>query len=161
VITATYDGAVIAAAVPGNSLTVVVSDPGVISSGGAGALATSVGSATVTGTYQGASASISFTVHAQNGISALLYPAYNQITGMAMWTPPGGVHIPAGSVVEFTLASGGLAHNVVFDAVPGAPASINQSGTLLSTDRQFPTAGVFTFTCTLHGETGVVTILQQ
>ena len=161
VITVTYDGAAIAAAVPGNMLVVTVSDPSVIASAGTGAFGQSVGSATVTGTYQGASASIAFSVHAVNGISALLYPSVNTITGVAMWTPQGGVHIPSGSTVQFTLLSGGEYHNVVFDPVPGAPQSITQSGMLESSTRQFPTAGMFTFTCTIHGETGLVSILQQ
>ncbi|HEV8411859.1 MAG TPA: hypothetical protein VGQ30_15245 [Gemmatimonadaceae bacterium] len=160
VITVTYDGATIAGGVPGNALTASVSDPGVITGGGNGAIATSVGSATVTLTYQGVTATLSFTVHRKDGIDALLYPVTNQLTGVAMWTPPGGVHVPVGSTVEFTMKNSGVAHNIIFDAIPGAPEDIGQTGTTTAASRLFQTAGVFTFTCTLHGETGIVTILQ-
>jgi plastocyanin len=52
-----------------------------------------------------------------------------------------------------------VSHNVVFDPVPGAPDGITQNGTTTSANRVFPTAGVFTFTCTIHGETGMVTVV--
>jgi plastocyanin len=159
-ITATYDGMVLPANVPGAAPIVTVSDPSVIACCALDAFAYSVGSATLTATYGELTQTISFTVHAQNGISALVFPTGNQTTGTSSWTPPGGVFVEAGSTVQFSLLKvAQLAHNVVFDAVPGAPADITQNGSTTSANRVFPTAGIFTFTCTIHGETGMVTVV--
>jgi plastocyanin len=159
VITATYDGVAVTDGVPGNSVVVTSSNTSVIGSA-LGVHAFSVGSATITATYQGSTATIGFSVHQLNGLSAILAPFSNAQTGTAAWTPP-TVTVSPGSTVEFILISGPVSHNVVFDAVLGAPNGIPQSGSLSSATRAFPTSGIYTYSCTLHGETGVITILQQ
>ena len=64
--------------------------------------------------------------------------------------------LPGGTV---TFAFGAVAHNVFFDAVPGAPADIagNNSGT--SVARTFPTAGTYTYNCHIHpGMRGTIVV---
>jgi plastocyanin len=70
---------------------------------------------------------------------------------------PGTANILPGGTVTF--AFGTLAHNVFFDAVPGAPADIpgNNSGT--NVDRTFATPGTYTYNCHIHpGMTGKVVV---
>ena len=160
-ITATYDGVVLASNVPGGGPAITVSDPSVIGCCELAAFAYSVGKARWTATYGQSTAFIDFSVHAQNGISAILYPLPTP-SGMPTWTPPGGVTVSAGSTIMFELLKTGLvSHNVVFDAVPGAPDAITQNGFTTSANRVFSTPGVFTFTCTIHGETGMVNVVAQ
>jgi hypothetical protein len=161
-ITATFDGIVLPGNVPGSGPVITVSDPSVIGCCELGAPAYSVGKATLTATYGGSTATIDFTVHAQNGISAILFPNANPNPSAPAWTPPGGVTVAAGSTIMFELLKvANMSHNVVFDAVPGAPAGIAQDGNTTSANRVFATPGVFTFTCTIHGETGMVTVVAQ
>jgi hypothetical protein len=161
-IVATYDGIVLADNVPGSGPVITVSDPSVISCCGLGVFGYSVGTAKYTATYGGSTATLEFAVHAQNGISAYLYPALDPILASASWTPPGGVSVAAGSTVTFAMMKGGgLSHNLVFDPVPGAPDGIAQNGMTTTANRVFPTAGIFTFACTIHGETGVITVVAQ
>ncbi len=159
-ITATYDGQVLSSNVPGNGPVITVSDPSVIGCCELGGFAYSVGTARWTATYAGQTAIIDFTVHAQNGVSAILYPTPTPVG--PTWTPPGGVTVAAGSTITFELLKAGLvSHNVVFDAAPGAPNGIAQDGFTNAANRVFSTPGVFTFTCTIHGETGMVNVVAQ
>jgi hypothetical protein len=161
-ISAMYDGVALADNVPGAGPVITVSDPSVISCCGLGVFGYSVGTATYTATYGKSTATIVFTVHAQDGVSAYLFPVLNPILATASWTPPGGVSVAAGSTVTFAMmVSPGLSHNVVFDAVQGAPDDITQNGKTNSANRVFSTPGIFTFTCTLHGESGMVTVIAQ
>jgi plastocyanin len=153
IITATYNGAVLNGG--GATPTSTVSDPGVISGGAFSAHALSVGGATIAAAYQGSTATIGFTVHSQYGLTAIISAYTNALTGESAWLPS-SVRVPAGSTVQFNIAS---THNVVFDAVPGAPANITVGATgAAGIWRQFPTAAAFTFQCTVHGETGVINV---
>lgn len=153
-ITATYNGAVLngGGTIPPTS---TVSDPGVIAGGAFSATALSVGGAMITATYQGSTAAIGFTVHSQYGLAAIIGAYTNALTGESAWLPS-SVRVQAGSTVQFNIAS---MHNVVFDAVPGAPANIAVGATgAAGIWRQFPTAGSFTYRCTIHGEAGLINV---
>jgi plastocyanin len=68
---------------------------------------------------------------------------------------PNSVTIAVGQSVAWAFASVG--HNVTFDNVNGHPASILGSNASTTISRTFPTAGDFTYHCTIHPEmTGVV-----
>lgn len=153
IITATYNGAVLNGG--GATPTSTVSDPGVIAGGAFSAHALSVGGATITATYQGSIATIGFTVHSQYGLAAIIGAYTNALTDESAWLPS-SVRVQAGSTVQFNIAS---THNVVFDAVPGAPANIAVGVTgAAGIWRQFPTAGSFTYQCTIHGEAAVINV---
>jgi plastocyanin len=116
----------------------------------------SVGSATIGINYSGYDASppITVSIHAAaNGSAA--------IVGITNFDPaafsPASVTIKAGSFVQFSVAS---MHNLVFDILTGAPANIALVSTGSYVARQFQVPGNFTYSCTLHGETGVVHVLQ-
>jgi plastocyanin len=61
---------------------------------------------------------------------------------------PAVVSIARGGTVTWTNGTG-VSHNVVFDAVAGAPASV-ASHTTGSNARTFSTGGTFAFRCTNH-----------
>lgn len=62
---------------------------------------------------------------------------------------PGTLTINAGDVVTF--AFGSVAHNVAFDNRNAAtPTDIGGFNTNVSVERTFPTAGTYTFHCTIH-----------
>lgn len=60
---------------------------------------------------------------------------------------PTSITVPVNTQVSFVFFS--VTHNVTFDPVAGAPASIGNT-TSATVVRTFTTAGTFTFTCTLH-----------
>jgi plastocyanin len=152
--TLTYDGAPVTSTV---LVTSTNSNPSVIGGGGFGALALSVGTATLSVTYQGSTASMTLSVHQQYGLSAIVFMQSNPIPGPGWY--PDSVTVSAGSTIQFGLLSGALYHNLIFDPAPGAPANIPQaSGNSTDFDRVFPVAGTFTYQCTLHGERGVVVV---
>jgi len=69
---------------------------------------------------------------------------------------PATLTVAKGTTVTFTFGS--LTHNVTFSTA-GAPTNIpDASGQSVS--RNFPNAGVFNFTCTIHGSymTGSITV---
>jgi plastocyanin len=69
---------------------------------------------------------------------------------------PKTVAIQAGGTVNWTF--GGLSHTVTFVAAAGAPASISETYST-SVSRTFPTAGNFTYNCTIHaGMTGKIVV---
>lgn len=69
---------------------------------------------------------------------------------------PKTVAIQAGGTVTWNF--GGLGHTVTFAATPGAPASIAESYST-TVSRTFPTAGSFTYNCTIHaGMSGRVVV---
>jgi plastocyanin len=70
---------------------------------------------------------------------------------------PSSVSIQPGDSVLWVFASVG--HNVTFDAVTGAPATIGGTNSNVTISRTFPTAGTFTYHCTIHPSmTGTVSV---
>jgi plastocyanin len=70
---------------------------------------------------------------------------------------PSSVTIAATEAVTWTNGSG-IAHNVTFGQVTGAPANVPDF-TAGSASRTFPTAGTFPYQCTIHaGMTGQVIV---
>ncbi len=68
---------------------------------------------------------------------------------------PSSVSIRTGGTVTWTFGS--LGHNVTFANVAGAPADIPGANTNTSIARTFPSAGSFSYQCTLHpGMSGTV-----
>jgi len=63
---------------------------------------------------------------------------------------PATLTVGVGETVTF--AFGGVAHNVYFDKVAGAPADITGSNANVSTTRVFGAAGRYTYTCHIHPE---------
>jgi plastocyanin len=61
---------------------------------------------------------------------------------------PSTLHIAAGETVTFTFGS--VAHNVFFAARTGVPADIPGNNANDMFDRQFTTAGTYTYACHIH-----------
>jgi plastocyanin len=127
------------------------SDPTILFVGGTSMFARSVGAVTVTATDNGYQATMSVSVHAAaNGTSATI--------GVANTDPPAfspnNVYVKVGSTVQF---STGTTHNVVFDLLTGAPQNIAAGAGVVV--RSFTVAGAFTYSCTVHGEAGVVNVM--
>ena len=82
----------------------------------------------------------------------------NQVTAEASLAfSPQSISIKTGDSVSWIFQSVG--HNVTFDAVSGAPASIGGANSNVTINRTFPTAGTFTYHCTIHPSmTGSVTV---
>jgi plastocyanin len=111
----------------------------------------SVGHVDITGTYQGAKATLGVDVLPNSaGISALLSVG----TDAPVWVPS-AVKLQAGSSAQFNIGS---THNVTFAAVPGAPSDIALGAAGTDVVRLFPTAGTFAYQCTIHGESGIVNV---
>jgi len=141
----------------GNYLPATISDSAILSGSAFSAYGRSVGTASVTATYQGTSATLTFSVVPNDaGISAIVFVTVDA-GGSANWFPYAArTHV--GTTVQFgTTDNTNHKHNVIFDAVPGAPADITAPGSTVT--RLFATAGSFTYSCTLHGETGVVNVI--
>ena len=67
---------------------------------------------------------------------------------------PNSIQVAPGTTVTWTSAQGSSQHNVTFQ---GSASNSLASGATYS--RAFPTAGTFTYQCTLHpGMTGTVTV---
>jgi plastocyanin len=110
----------------------------------------SVGPAKITGTFQGATASVSISVVPNTaGVSAVMTPN----SDLGQWSPS-TVTIQAGSNVQFNV---GQTHNVVFAPMSGVPSNI-ASGASSDNVRSFQVAGTFAFECTIHGEAGAVIV---
>jgi plastocyanin len=70
---------------------------------------------------------------------------------------PSAVTIAATEAVTWTNGTG-IAHNVTFGQVAGAPANVPDF-TAGSVSRPFPTAGTYPYQCTIHaGMTGQVVV---
>jgi plastocyanin len=135
----------------GNYLPSTVSDSSVISASAFGASALSVGTATLTASYENSPASLSFTVEKNDdGVSAIVRTVVFA-GGTTSWYPQ-VAKSQVGLTVEFMASAG---HNLVFDHAPGVPADVPLGA---SATRVFTTPGSFTFSCTVHGEAGVINI---
>ena len=71
---------------------------------------------------------------------------------------PASLTVNAGGTVTF--AFGSVQHNVFFDAVPGAPANIEQPTSNASVDRTFTTAGTFPYSCHIHPQMHGTIVVQ-
>lgn len=132
-------------------LTTVSSDPNVASVGGPVVFARSVGTVQIIVTYSGYQSSpigVSVTP-TSSGVSAAVSVQNTQPAAFV----PSSVTLKVGSTVQF---APGAQHNVTFDNVPGAPQNVASGANLAL--RTFLTAGSFTYSCTLHGETGVINV---
>lgn len=141
------------------ALQATVSDSTVLSGSAFAASGLSVGGATITATYQGASASISFVVVPQDGLSGIMHLITSPSTGAWQWFP-GAMHVVPGAAVEFGIGNGAVQHNVVFDSVPGAPQNIPAGASGFATVSTFETVGSFPFHCSIHGEAGVINVVS-
>jgi hypothetical protein len=114
-------------------------------------IARSVGYTSVTAHYLTTFATpVGVTVSAKNGISALV----DYDTTSLAWNPP-AFHIAAGSSAQFNVTT---AHNIVFDAAPGAPANIAVGATGADAIRMFATTDTLHYHCTIHGEAGTIVV---
>jgi plastocyanin len=130
------------------------SDPSVLFVGGTALFARSAGTATINATYNGYAASPPLTVTvypAANGAYAVITVQNTEPPAFA----PASVYVKVGAQVQFSV---GTAHNVVFDVLAGAPQNVQTgAGSVL---RAFSVTGMFTYQCTIHGESGVVNVTQ-
>lgn len=92
-----------------------------------------------------------------NGAGTSGTPAANTVVASAASVfSPASLTVAAGTAVTFTFE--GVTHNVTFDNVSGAPASIDNSYST-SVTRAFATKGTFPYQCTIHsGMQGTVTV---
>ena len=99
---------------------------------------------TVTGTFSG----VSKTAPVAVTVTGTLPTTANVAGGTSSFTfTPQTIAIKTGGTVNFSW--GTLNHNVTFDAITGAPASI-PTGINVALARTFNTAGNFTYQCTVH-----------
>jgi plastocyanin len=71
---------------------------------------------------------------------------------------PASLTVNAGETVTFEF--GGVQHNVFFDAVPGAPANIEQPTSNASVDRVFAMAGTYPYQCHIHPQMHGTIVVQ-
>jgi len=80
--------------------------------------------------------------------------ATNAVTVSNNQFSPNSIQVAPGTTVTWTWADGSAQHNVTF-----ASDASNTLGSGATYSRAFPTAGTFTYQCTLHpGMTGTVTV---
>jgi plastocyanin len=128
------------------------SDPSVLFVGGTALFARSVGTATINATYNGypATPPLTVTVYpASNGTYATIGVQNSDPPAFA----PASVYVKAGALVQFSV---GTTHNVVFDVLAGAPQNVQTGAGIVL--RTFSVNGMFTYRCTVHGESGVVNV---
>ena len=114
------------------------------------------GTTTITGnaTVSGVAISGTSAITVAFGTSIPLTAAVTA-TEADVFTPP-TVTVATGGTVNWTFQS--KQHNVTFRSATGAPSSIGNT-VAAQASRSFPTAGVFTYDCTLHaGMTGTVLV---
>jgi plastocyanin len=94
---------------------------------------------------------------------ALLAAACGGYASTGPVAPPDAQSVLASASLQFTPATlmvhpgddvtfvfGSVAHNVYFDATPGAPGDIGGANAATSVTRRFETAGTYHFTCHIH-----------
>ena len=112
--------------------------------------AVAVGTADVTATISGRSASVRVTVTSA--------PTSVTVNMPGLTFAPFRATLKQGGTVTYVFPA--LAHNVIFERVPGAPADIPGQVSNQSVSRTFPTVRLYKYTCTLHpgmdGEVDVV-----
>jgi plastocyanin len=110
----------------------------------------SVGVADVTAAISGKQASIRVTVTSPPTLVTVNMPG--------LTFTPFRATLKQGGTVNYVFPA--LAHNVIFERVPGAPADIPGQVTNQTVSRTFPTARLYLYQCTLHpgmnGEIDVV-----
>jgi plastocyanin len=112
------------------------------------------GAHTATATANGITGtpSVTFTT---NGTTA---PQSADVSLQGLAFHPDSVLIAAGGTVTWTWNDGAVTHNVTFASNPPTNCGDRSSGTC---PRMFPSAGTFSYRCTLHlGMTGKVTVVQ-
>ena len=135
--------------------TVTSSDQGVLFGVAAAYRAVAVGKSTISISYSSYFQSQVVNVSpSADGMAAYVYLQGNVFSGLSFG--PRAVSVKAGSSVEFKLPD--TTHNITFDGTPGAPANV-AVGTSSTPSMVFGTAGVFAYQCTLHGETGTITVV--
>jgi plastocyanin len=139
----------------GNYLPASVSDSSVLSGSAFSAVGLSVGTAVLSVSYEGTPASLTFSVvKSDDGISAFVRAAVFA-DGSTSWWPATAKSQVGQTVQFFTSDNTAHKHNLVFDPTPGAPADIALGATAT---RVFTMPGSYTFSCTVHGEAGVINI---
>lgn len=84
-------------------------------------------------------------------------PSHTVVATNGLVFTPSTLHVNAGEQVTFSFGS--VAHNVFFDAANGAPSNIDGNNANTTTQRSFPTAGTYTYTCHIHpGMNGTVIV---
>ncbi len=106
----------------------------------------------------GGSSSYNATAPTNNNPGTVTPVATNAVTATTSDSfSPGSIVVAVGTTVSFTFQA--VAHNVTFNAVAGAPASIGGSNANTTLSVTFNTAGTFPYQCTIHpGMTGTVTV---
>jgi plastocyanin len=126
-----------------NNATVSVSGSGLVT-------ANAVGNATVTATISGKSASAQVTVAGAATTVTVNMPG--------LTFTPFRATLKQGGTVNYVFPS--LAHNVIFERVPGAPADIPGAVSSQTVSRQFPQVRLYNYTCSLHsGMNGEVEVV--
>jgi plastocyanin len=152
-ITASFNGMLLNGS--GNFLPSTVTDSSVLNASAFGASGLSVGTATLTVSYEGTPASLTFTVETNDdGVSAIVR-AEVFAGGSTLWWPSVSKAHVGQNVQFYTSDNTAQKHNIVFDPAPGVPANVPLGAT---TTRVFTAPGSFTYSCTVHGESGVINI---
>lgn len=138
-------------------LNVTSSDPTVATAGGQVIYARAVGQTTINVTFNGVTASPPIGIGVVPNAAGVSAQVTLQSGGGMSAFVPASVTVPSGAEVAFTFGS---QHNLVFQAVPGAPANIPQPTSAFGVyaTRVFSTPGTFAFQCTLHGESGQIVV---
>ena len=89
-------------------------------------------------------------------VTPISFPSVATVSAPAFTFNPALVDIALAGTVTFTFTA--IAHNVIFNATPGAPANVSAIANA-SVSRQFNTVGTFNYQCTLHaGMTATVVV---
>ncbi len=151
VVTVTANGQPVAT---NTSSVVSSSDQGVLYGQAAAFRAVAVGKSTIQITYGSFSQSQVVNVSpSADGMQAYIYIQGTQTYGI-YFAPP-SVSVKAGSMVEFKFPD--LTHNVTFSGATGAPTDVAVGN--LNPIRMFANAGTYTYVCSVHGESGVISVV--
>ncbi|HSP64857.1 MAG TPA: plastocyanin/azurin family copper-binding protein [Candidatus Deferrimicrobium sp.] len=107
-----------------------------------------------------AAGSGSGTVVGQGAASGLGTPATKVTANASNQFSPGNATVATGQVIQWTVASDSVPHNVTFDSAGGvtSPGSLGPGETW---QVKFTTAGTYAYHCTIHdGMNGQITVTQ-